>query len=395
LPGRVKIEWAIVAGTLSHISEFVGVPIGKRPPAACEKCGSEMIMKLGTWRAHHFAHNAAAECPLYAPETALHYNAVRRLSRYLRSRPDVTATMRCADNEHSGCRETITEQIGVAWDETIVEARLPAVGPDILLTSATAPVLAIEVRACNPVSRAKAMSYARLGLAWIEITAQFIMHEWTPGEPLMLIEQHGALSSSLCSLHAERARPPAAAPVAPNPVHRTPASDRPSPAPDRRMQAVPLRLPESIRRLPPPDLGSAFKFRIVDWYRSYGVRNRKLYRMYKVAEADGWVVCVVEHPKTEPIVCVGPEPVLEDAFRQAREAFDRFLASRGNAADSPMHWVASAKVPAEALMNDTTLFPPRFRLAYSPEVWSLAPRYAELRWPADLARTEDGLHRLK
>jgi hypothetical protein len=309
-------------------------------------------MKIGWGRYHpHFAHMPGAKCRLQKPESALHYNAVRDLASELRSRRELAATMRCAGAGSKRCQEHITEQIAAGWVETLVEARLPGVGPDILLRTGNRDVLAIEVRATHPVTREKAELYAQLDLPWIEIEARFIRDRWTPGEPLLLIQQRYALSSSLCVSHAELALVVAAARAAIPPQQTLASAGR-----FFRAGASP---PEFTRRDPDPVvIGDISKFRFVDWYRSYGLRTRKLYWMTKSKEAGGWIVYIVESKWKTEITCVGPEPELEDAFRLAQEDFDRYLALRGSAADSPMPWMDSTELPAG---DGLKRFPPRRR----------------------------------
>jgi hypothetical protein len=277
----------------------------------------------------HFAHMPGAKCRLQKPESKLHYNAVRYLASELHSRRELAATMPCAGAGSKRCQEHITEQIATGWGETLVEARLAGVGPDILLRTGNRDVLAIEVRATHPVTREKAELYAQLDLPWIEIGATFIRDGWTPGEPLLLIQQRCALSSSLCVSHAERALVVAAAHAA-RPPH-TLARFRPG--------AVPREL---TRRDPAPVvIGDIFKVGIVWGYGSSGFRTRKEYWMTKSKEAGGWVVRIVESKWKSEITCVGPQPELEDAFRLALEEFDRHQTLRGRRADSPMQWMDS------------------------------------------------------
>jgi hypothetical protein len=317
-------------------------------------------MRIGRLRrTPHFAHEPGVECPLHgARETLFHYNAVRRLAHELRLRPEVTATIQCTGNERSRCREHITEPLGVVWDETLVEARLPSVGPDILLRKDSRPVLAIEVRATNPVSRDKADAYARSQLPWIEIEARFI-HGWTPGEPLVVIEQCGALRT-LCDSHAESTRIVATAPAV-IPAPRTPA----------------------------PALGIKWKFRIVDWYPSPHQRIRKLYWMTRAEQAGGWTLRIIDDSEIQPTIIVGPEPVLEKALRRAVEAFKQFLASPGVTGDSPMQWMDASDLPRSTSMYNKSRFPPRFQLVPSSEEWRLDPNHEWARWPADRETTGD------
>jgi hypothetical protein len=202
----VNIAWAIVAGRRSHIDDFDGLARADRPPSTCEECHGILQMRLGLRNANYFAHSPESKCRLRARESALHFNAVRWLGRELESRPPLVVAVRCGGWDHVRCPELITEQISVAWDEVKIEDPLTGVRPDVLLRRDGLPVLAIEVRANNRVSRDKADLYALLDLPWIEIQARFINLEWTPGDPLRVVEQRGAVKDSFCERHAERRR---------------------------------------------------------------------------------------------------------------------------------------------------------------------------------------------
>jgi hypothetical protein len=356
VPGQVEIEWAIVVGKRSHIGEFKGIPPGKRPPATCERCLGEMIMSLGRYKAHHFRHLRGVECGLCGgPETRLHFNAVRRLGHWLDSKPILLATVRCTGDR---CEESNTEQIALEWDAAIVEAKLPGVGPDILLHRDTRSVLAIEVRATHSVSREKAEAYARLGIPWIEVEASFIAEEWTPGEALRVVEQRGALTSFICDVHAERERI---------------ISDG--------------RAPKCVHPTPAPDLGTKWKFRIVDWYPPDGFWIRLLYWMHRTEEDGGWVVRIIGDTEIDPIVSVGPEPVLEKAYRRAVGKFGRLLASRRKTLDSPMEWLDASRLPSMSARKSR--FPPRRQRATAFHEWRGHPDYGDIQWPADIDNPRD------
>jgi hypothetical protein len=310
-------------------------------------------MKLGLRYAHHFAHEYDAECPLRQPETALHFNAVRRLAQWLHLQPPLIATARCRGIR---CDEHITEQIAGEWDEVVVEARLPSVGPDILLRCGEHHKLAIEVRASNPVSRDKVEAYGRLGLPWIEIEATFIMNAWTPGQPLVLVEHQGGLSTSFCGPHAE--------------VEQRIASAKHSNPP--------------IRRMPAPDLGAPWKYRIVDWYRRTGYRTRLLYWMTRMQVAGGWIIRIIADADTKPQVVVGPIESFEQEYRRAVEEFEDLLLSRSRTLDSPMAWQDASDLPNRNAIYDKQRFPPRRQRAPSSGGWDPDPTFADAQWPADL-----------
>jgi hypothetical protein len=77
---RVLLAWALDAdGRRLHVDAIDPERRRARAPFRCMACGETLVAKLGSARAHHFAHRPGSACSLTRPETALHLNAKQRL----------------------------------------------------------------------------------------------------------------------------------------------------------------------------------------------------------------------------------------------------------------------------------------------------------------------------
>src|SRR5881275_2385460 len=83
----IGLSWVLVDGVPRHVSEFAALPPRRRPDAICPQCGRHLILKLGTVRRHHAAHEAGWRCPATRAETALHIDCKLALAFALRSAP--------------------------------------------------------------------------------------------------------------------------------------------------------------------------------------------------------------------------------------------------------------------------------------------------------------------
>ena len=171
----VLLAWARDGqGTRVGVAELDPADRHKRAPFQCLGCGEELTPHLGKVRARHFAHHPGSTCPLTAPETALHLNAKLRLlelcQRAFAGQEQVVLVARC-----QRCRRRLDHDLAALGDAVEVEGRVGALRPDLLLTHAGSPSLALEVRVTHAVDAAKEESLAGLRLRAVEVDAR---EEW-------------------------------------------------------------------------------------------------------------------------------------------------------------------------------------------------------------------------
>lgn len=349
----IMIEWAVVAGRIAHISEFVGRRHGDRPYAQCEVCRCRLVMRLGRRRAHHFAHYPGAGCPLTAPESALHYNSVRALANALRQSRSLTIRANCRERDDRQCTGTVVAKPADNWDAVHVEVGLATTRPDITLIRGGVPILAIEVRQSNPVNQKKAVALAEVPLPWIEVLAGPDCTKWSEALPLPVADHGGVIDDCRCAVHASRVRLVRAAQAT---VRRTASSG-------------------SVHTQ------KAWRFRIVDWYPSDGSRLRRLYWMYWRGRPKGLCeLLIIEHGTERAIVRAARTGSIAAAFGEASRGFDMYLRRSGILYDSPMEWHDAASLLRATAMYDKTRFPPRYLRDDVCSEWRTIAGYERVRW---------------
>jgi hypothetical protein len=364
ISGNIKLAWALVDGRLAHISEFRDVPRGQRPTAVCEACGTELVMKLGNIRAHHYAHRPRSHCPLTNPETAHHYNTKQHLASKLRATDSLSVVIKCAfAARRNPCSRDLTYVAAEGWDTVHVEKFIDPVRPDIVLLSKGAPTFAIEVRATHPVSEAKAASLFGLGISWIEVVAGAPSDEWEP-ESALRAERHSKDAPSFCSVHSDIVNA------------NTQAGD----------SVVPRQpIAKTSSRTTPAFFRHRWRFRVVDCYPARGPRVRTVFWVYCSRQApDVYHLRLVEDDTTRVISSMrnvrDPETALsalnQGLVRHLRRSYERF--------HSGLPWLDSSVFPD----NPVTVYDVDFMpVKYQPDT---AGRWVKvLRDVDDLPRVED------
>ena len=328
----VQLAWALVAGRLTHISEFRHVPRGLRPTAMCEVCRFELILKLGPIRAHHYSHRSGSHCPLTAPETARHYNTKQLLATKLRSAAALSVVAKCAFSwAGTRCSSDLASVAAEGWDTVHVEAFIEPLRPDIVLLTNGAPTLAIEVRATHAVSEMKAASFSKLGISWIEVVAGTQCDEWVPGSALPAERREAKEVAKLCSRHSDSESSGFLARAA--------------------KQSATVRT--SSFRADVGHHGDRWRFRVVDCYPTRGPRVRRVFWVYRSRLTPfTWRLHVVENA-TRPVIAVmrrvaNPEESLVDL----NQRLARYLRRSYERLHSSMHWSDSAIFPG----NPATVF---------------------------------------
>lgn len=141
-----------------------------RGPFTCVGCGEELVAKLGSVRARHFAHRPGSTCALTRPETLLHLDAKERLlalcTRAFAGESRVTLRARCP-----ACRREAPLDLAATGDAAVTEGAVGALRADVLVLRAGRPALALEVLVTHAVGAAKAAALAEAGVPALEIDA--------------------------------------------------------------------------------------------------------------------------------------------------------------------------------------------------------------------------------
>jgi predicted RNA-binding Zn-ribbon protein involved in translation (DUF1610 family) len=169
-----------------------------RAPFTCPGCGDELVARLGAVRARHFAHRPGSDCPLTAPETALHFNAKARLLELcalaFAGERAVRVRTRCG-----ACRRPVVRDLATAGDAAAGEAAVAGRRADVLVTRRGAPALAIEVQVTHAVEPEKAAALGALGVPVVELDARA---DWETESPEGVIELRCFGSSGLPACRA-------------------------------------------------------------------------------------------------------------------------------------------------------------------------------------------------
>jgi hypothetical protein len=151
-----------------------------RAPFTCLGCGEPLVARLGKIRARHFAHAPGSECPLTAPETALHLDAKERLlalcAEAFAGRRRVTLLARCPR-----CRGRAPLDLGAAGDSALAEGAVGPLRADVLVTAGGRPALALEVKVTHAVDGAKEAALAGCGVPAVEVDAREAWQEESAG----------------------------------------------------------------------------------------------------------------------------------------------------------------------------------------------------------------------
>ena len=201
----VHPRWVLVNGELHNVSEFSEIEPKKRPLALCPLCQTSVILKLGTLRAHHYAHQSEVDCVATQPETALHLNAKYYLYSQLQQCRSIHIEINCIEN----CgiqRQILWLQ---EWDDIVVERYVNGYRPDITLFSKGSPVGALEVFVSHSVGETKASWFLENQIRGLEISVnseEFYEGEnrWTSEKPLPFSRAFPAFRDWICEACLKR-----------------------------------------------------------------------------------------------------------------------------------------------------------------------------------------------
>lgn len=208
-PG-VCLAWALVDGERVHAETMRGVPHDQRPRAICPCCSEVVVWKAGDVVTPHVAHAPGSRCAATNPETAAHWNAKFHVAElwnscdqdYIEDKPGFKITCRKCRRESQfhwwlgqfesmaysrvevevpvGTRRAdvafVHEEIAffseaneqIEWHQ-VTEEMFNRGSQKVTRRDVTA---VIEIKHSHAVDARKAEEYKRLGVCWIEISAE-------------------------------------------------------------------------------------------------------------------------------------------------------------------------------------------------------------------------------
>ena len=173
----VKLCFGMRDGHVVHISQLTAQEKGLRCNCTCSHCHQPLQAKMGTKRAHHFAHNS--NCDIWAAnQTAIHYLAEEIISNTHKvSLPPVLIYLRELDfsaHELYGYENLLPEYLVLApatmaiCEDITLEKRIGRIVPDILLTINGQTIFA-EIAVSHFVDEKKLEKIVALGVPTFEI----------------------------------------------------------------------------------------------------------------------------------------------------------------------------------------------------------------------------------
>lgn len=189
-----RVPWALdTSGGLVQVSASVA-----GTPYWCPGCRVPLVLKDGSIRAKHFAHQVSNSC---SQESAIHNAAKIRIMEVVKNwlngqgaAPMITGPCKGTNwwyCDGSADRSLLNGKV----DEVLLETQVGELRPDVLLLLRGKPVLGIEILLTHEVDDAKR---SKADYPWIELNASDVLQN-----PLVLIPtQHNIPKLDLCDLCA-------------------------------------------------------------------------------------------------------------------------------------------------------------------------------------------------
>lgn len=200
----VMLEWVTHEGDEVHVSDFAHLKPRDRPKVTCPICQEQVVMRLGTEKAHHAAHKPGVDCAVSDGETALHLNTKLHLARVMRGLSELEIALPCGHAGRPAYQHLPHGLVPVTaftgWDEVAVELAVGSRRPDIVLLRHGVAVGAVEVHVSNAVSVDKAADLTALGLQWVEVAGSVALYTaptaWSGGP--LFAERFSGETRPLC-----------------------------------------------------------------------------------------------------------------------------------------------------------------------------------------------------
>ena len=189
--GDARIEWAIINGKLSHVSDYAHLKPKDRPKAICEECDEVLIFKCGDEKVYHFAHEVAnEECS--GGEGRLHLDAKLHLEKTLKKTNRLKVIGRCR-----WCHSLGSDFIEIEYDEVKLEYKYDdRFKADVGLLKDGELCCGIEVYVSHRCTNSKIYFHQTTAIPCVEIQAEYTF-KWSENKNLLSTAIYG-LSYSIC-----------------------------------------------------------------------------------------------------------------------------------------------------------------------------------------------------
>src|SRR5262249_33469976 len=153
-------------------------------------CQRHVILKLGSVRAHHYAHRPEDICIASQPETALHINTKFHIYNQLLKAQKLYISEPCT----AYCGAERLQLWLQAWVKVEVEYAVSSFRPDVALLSNHRVMGAIEVLVTHSVQEQKAHYFAEANIPWLEVNAEESFYQgesaWTAMSAMPFYRMH-------------------------------------------------------------------------------------------------------------------------------------------------------------------------------------------------------------
>jgi len=181
---EIHPQWVVVNDQIHRVSDFSHLPPPDRPKAFCPICMNPVILKLGSERVHHYAHQPDVICATTQPETALHLNTKFYIYRQLLSGTRLYLKQQCSN----GCGKSRNIPWVRDWVRVEIESNIGPFRPDILIVASGGTNKAIEIKVTHPIESEKEAFFNEQKIGCLEVGASESIYDgenaWTIDQPL-------------------------------------------------------------------------------------------------------------------------------------------------------------------------------------------------------------------
>jgi len=339
----IKPKWVLINENLYEISKFSHLPSQKRPHAICPICRRPVILKLGKYNVHHYAHNPEDICTITQPETALHLNVKFHIYQQLLKAQKIYIEKRC---DRFLCNKKTKQLFLKGWDNVKVEYQTDSFRPDISLFKENKLIGAIEILVSHKMTDDKVQYFTDQKISWIEIKADEDLYNgndtWNHEKPLPFYSCYPEPKHWICDNCKELRH----------------QMDEHNKEIDKQVE---------YKKYNYTRIHAA---KMVDYYFPSGKKYREVYFVMKKLRNGDWVKAWVETEQNR-ILTTESSPITKDSMKKLSKAVKKNInsfRSKGAIVDVSMDW-RLWKSGSKFVARDIDGFPFRYEWDYKLKKW--------------------------